>query len=60
MPVRVDPSTVTSGAWIPFSIGGNRKVEALLPAGVLLKYQVVIDYADRTLTLADSGIGVRG
>jgi hypothetical protein len=55
MPVRVDPSTVTSDAWLPYSIGDNRRVEALLPAGVLRKYQVVLDYAHRTLTLAQPG-----
>jgi hypothetical protein len=52
MPVHVDPSTVSSDAWLPYSIGDNRRVEALLPAGVLQNYQVVIDYAHRTLTLA--------
>jgi hypothetical protein len=55
MPVQVDASTVSSDAWLPYSIGDNRKVEALLPAGVLQKYQVVIDYALRTLTLAQPG-----
>jgi hypothetical protein len=55
MAVHVDPSSVTSDTWLPYSIGGNRKVEALLPAGVLQKYQVVIDYAQRTLTLAEPG-----
>jgi hypothetical protein len=52
MPVRVDPSAVTSNAWLPYSLGDHRRVEALLPAGVMQKYQVVIDYAHRTLTLA--------
>jgi hypothetical protein len=52
LPVRVDSGAVTSNAWLPYSIGGNRRVEALLPAGVMQKYQVVIDYAHRTLTLA--------
>ena len=55
MPVRVNPSDVSSDAWLPYSIGDNRRVEALLPAGVLQKYQVVIDYAHRTLTLAQPG-----
>ncbi len=55
MAVRVDPGTVTSDTWLPYSIGDNRKVEALLPAGVLQKYQVVIDYARQTLTLAQPG-----
>jgi hypothetical protein len=56
MPVHVDPSTVTSDGWLPYSIGDNRRVEALLPAGVLQNYQVVIDYAHRTLTLAQPGM----
>jgi hypothetical protein len=56
MPVHIDPSTVTSEAWLSYSIGDKHSVEALLPAGVLQKYQVVIDYAQRTLTLAQPGI----
>lgn len=32
MAVAVDPGTVTSDPWLPFSIGDNRKVEGLLPA----------------------------
>jgi hypothetical protein len=55
MPVHIDPSTVTSDTWLPYAIGDHRNVEALLPAGVLQKYQVVIDYERRTLTLADPG-----
>jgi hypothetical protein len=55
MSVHIDPSTVTSDTWLPYSIGDHRSVEALLPAGVLQKYQVVIDYAGRTLTLAQPG-----
>jgi hypothetical protein len=55
-PVQVEASNVTSDNWLPFTVGENRKVEALLPAGVLRHYEVVIDYAKRTLTLADPGI----
>jgi hypothetical protein len=55
MLVQVDSGAVASDSWLPFLIGNNRKVEALLPAGVLQNYQVVIDYADRTLTLAKPG-----
>jgi hypothetical protein len=55
MPVPIDPSTVTNDTWLPYFIGDHRNVEALLPAGVLQKYQVVIDYAGRTLTLANPG-----
>ena len=55
MPIHVDFSAVTSDPWLPFSIADNRRVEALLPAGVMQKYQVVIDYAHHTLTLAQPG-----
>ena len=55
MPVRIDPSAVTSDTWLPYSVGDNRRVEALLPAGVMQKYEVVIDYARHTLTLAQPG-----
>jgi hypothetical protein len=55
MEVDVDSDSVTSDPWLPYSIGGNRKVEVVLPAGVMSKYQVVIDYAQRTLTFAKPG-----
>ena len=55
LPVHIGPSTVTSDTWLPYSIGDHRSVEALLPASVLQKYQVVIDYAGRTLTLTQPG-----
>jgi hypothetical protein len=55
MEVSVDSSAVTSDSWLPYSIGNNRNVELLLPAGVMRKYQVVIDYARRTLTFARPG-----
>jgi hypothetical protein len=56
MAVQVEASKVTSDTWLPFSIGDNRRVEALLPAGVMQRYGVAIDYAHRTLTLATPGI----
>jgi hypothetical protein len=55
LPVPVNSGAVTSEAWLPFSIGDNRRVEALLPAGVLQNYQVVFDYQHRTLTVAQPG-----
>jgi hypothetical protein len=55
MEVSVDSSAVTSDSWLPYSIGNNRKVELVLPAGVMRKYEVVIDYAQRRLTLARPG-----
>jgi len=51
LPVRVDSSAITSDTWFPFTIGDHRNVEALLPAGVLQHYQLILDYANRTLTL---------
>jgi len=54
-PVRVDSGTVTSDPWLPFSVAHNRRVEALLPAGVMQNYEVVIDYAHSKLTLAQPG-----
>lgn len=55
MPIHVDSSAVTGDTWLPFSIADNRRVEALLSAGIMQKYQVVIDYAHRALTLAQPG-----
>jgi hypothetical protein len=55
MDVSVDPSAVTSDSWLPYSIGNNHDVELVLPAGVMRKYQVVIDYAQRRLTFARTG-----
>jgi hypothetical protein len=50
--MSIESADVTTDAWLPFSIGEDRKVEALLPAGVLQKYQVRFDYARQTMTLA--------
>ena len=36
----------------PSSVGSDLKVEAMLPASVLQRYQVVIDYRERSLVLA--------
>jgi hypothetical protein len=55
MTVKVDAGSVTGDPWLPFLIACDRKVEGLLPAGVLQKFQVVIDYGNRTLTLAQPG-----
>jgi hypothetical protein len=55
LPVRLDSSAVTTDTWFPFSIGDHGNVEGLLPAGVLQRYQVILDYANRTLTLAQPG-----
>jgi len=55
MPFHVESSAVTSDAWLPFLVADNRRVEAVLPAGIMQKYQLVIDYAHRALTLAQPG-----
>jgi hypothetical protein len=55
MSVRVDSSAITADDWFPFSIADHRNVEALLPAGVLQRYQLILDYANCTLTLAQPG-----
>ena len=55
MPVHVDAGAIAKDAWLPFPISDHRKVEALLPAGVMRKFQVVIDYERRSLTLAQPG-----
>jgi hypothetical protein len=52
MSIAPESADVTTDAWLPFSIGEDRQVEALLPAGVLQKYQVRLDYAGGTMTLA--------
>lgn len=55
MDVTVESAAVTSEAWLPFSIGDHLKVEGLLAASVLQKYQVRFDYAHHTMTLAQPG-----
>ena len=52
LPVTVPPNEVTADMGEPFSVGSDLKVEAVLPAGVLEKYRVVLDYQARKLTLA--------
>jgi len=46
--VAADPSE-------PHAMGSDLKVEAMLPAGVMEKYEVVLDYQNRTLTIAQAG-----
>jgi hypothetical protein len=50
--VTVNAEEVTNSGEGPGSIGSDLAVEAVLPAGVMRRYQVVIDYAHRRLTLA--------
>ena len=50
-----DSADISSDTWFPFSINDDRKVEGLLPAGIMRKYQVRFDYLRRTMTLAQPG-----
>lgn len=55
MAVQVPAAEVTSDASEPYSIGSDLKVEAILPAGVLQRFEVKIDYRASTITLAQPG-----
>jgi hypothetical protein len=55
MPLRVNSGDASVDGWFPFSVGSDPQVEALLPAGLMQKYQVVIDYGLRTFTFAQPG-----
>jgi hypothetical protein len=55
MTVRIPAAEVTSDPDEPRALGPDRMVEAMLPAGVLRQYQVVLDYQHRTLTIAKPG-----
>lgn len=54
--VRVPADQVTHEPGRGHSVGGAaERVEAILPAGILRQYEVVIDYRRRALTLAPPG-----
>ena len=55
MMVHVPAAAVTIEPDEPYSVGADLKVEAMLAAGLLQKYQVTIDYRRKTLTLAEPG-----
>lgn len=57
MTVTVPRADVFSEPRAPTSIGSDLKIEALLPAGILQRYQVVIDYEKRTLVLMQRSTG---
>ena len=52
---EVPAKEVTSDPEDPVPMGSDLKVEAVLPAGVLQKYEFVLDYARRTITLGLPG-----
>lgn len=55
MDIPMESRLVTNDVWFPFPIGKDRKVEGLLPAGILQKYQVTFDYAAHRMTVAKAG-----
>jgi hypothetical protein len=55
LPLHIDRSAISSDEELPYLIAARRQVAAVLPAAILQSYQVVIDYAHRTLTLASPG-----
>jgi hypothetical protein len=55
MPVRIPAAEVTSDRSEPYSVGSDLKVEAILAAGIMQKYEVAIDYQKRNLTFANPG-----
>lgn len=55
LPVTLPGKEVLSDSSEPYSIGTELKVEAVLPACVLQKYVVVLDYKHRMLTFAEAG-----
>lgn len=63
MVVRVPAAQVASDPSPPYSVGSDLKVEAVLPAGVMQHYVIVLDYQKRTLifarrTLKPEGVAV--
>jgi hypothetical protein len=52
--VDVPSAQVISERSEPYSVGSDLKVEGMLPAGILQRYQVVTDYQKRTLTFTQS------
>jgi len=55
MTVEVPAAKVQRESGSPFSVGADLKVEATLPASVLERYVVVIDYQKRVLEFAAPG-----
>jgi hypothetical protein len=55
MPVNIFAADLDGERSEPYSMGADLKVEAVLTASVMQKYQVVIDYEKRLLTLANPG-----
>ena len=52
--VEVPRAEVITEPGEPYSIGPDLKVEGMLPAGILQRYQVVIDYQKRILAFTQS------
>ena len=54
--VRVPAAEVAREPRGPSFIGADLEVEAVLPASVLQRYEVVLDYGSGTMTLANPGM----
>jgi hypothetical protein len=50
--IQLPATEVVSERREPSSVGADLRVEAVLPASVLQRYEVVIDYRERTIALA--------
>jgi hypothetical protein len=55
LPVSISPAEIDSEHSEPYSMGSDLKVEAVLTAAIMQKYEVAIDYQKRTLTFANPG-----
>jgi hypothetical protein len=55
LPVNIPAKEVTADPSEPYSLGTALKVEAVLAAGAMQKYIVVLDYEHLTLTFAEPG-----
>lgn len=53
--VKVPAKDVAADPAEPYSVGSSLKVEAVLPARVLQRHEVVLDYQNRKMTLALAG-----
>jgi hypothetical protein len=56
LPIIIPAKEASPELGEPFSVGSELKVEALLPAGVLDRYAVMLDYPARKLTLVLPGV----
>jgi hypothetical protein len=55
MSINIPASEVINDKSEPYSMGSDLKVEATLAAGIMQRYEMVIDYQNRTMTFANPG-----